>query len=125
MSPAGNRRRDGRTRRPRIGTGIFLILLGLLLALNQWHQLPFQGTVRYWPLILIAFGIGRMVDCGPFAPWPHALILAGLAFELDALGHHEFIRHAWPLGLVWIGLIITLRALRPKPAPASCEWFHE
>ncbi|HZU52305.1 MAG TPA: DUF5668 domain-containing protein [Holophagaceae bacterium] len=122
---AKSRRRDLRARRPRLGTGIFLILLGLLLALNQWHQLPFHDTTRYWPLILIAFGIGRMVDRGPFSPWPHAIILVGLYFELDALGHYDLIRHAWPLGLVWIGLIITLRALRPQPAPASCEWFHE
>lgn len=112
--------RGFRTGRRRLGTGIFLILLGLLLALDQWHQLPFHDTVRFWPLVLIAFGLGRMVDRGVFAPWPHAMILVGLYFELDALGYHHSIRHAWPLGLIWIGLIITLRAFRPQPAP-FCE----
>ena len=122
---AGRRLRDARPHpRPRIGTGIFFILLGLLLALDQWHQLPIHDLARHWPLIIIAFGIGRMVDHGFFATGPHAAILVGLYFEVDALGHHEWIRHAWPLGLVWIGLIITLRALRPRPEPA-CEWFHE
>jgi hypothetical protein len=124
-SPDTSLRPEGRHRRhrPRLGTGIFFILLGLLLALDQWHQLPFHDTARHWPLIIIAFGIGRMVDRGPFATGPHAAILVGLYFEMEALGHHDWVRHAWPLGLVWIGLIITLRALRPQPAP-PCEWFH-
>ena len=118
------RSRDGRHRRPRFGTGIFLILLGLVLALDQWHAFPIHGITRHWPLILIAFGIGRMVDRGPFATGPHATIVIGLFFELQALGHHELIRHAWPLALIWIGLIITARALRPRTAE-TCEWFHE
>lgn len=108
-----------RSSRPRFGLGIFFILLGILLVFNQWHPLPFHEGIRFWPLVLIAFGIGRMVDRGFFAWGPHAAILVGLYLELDALGNHEWIHRAWPLGLVWIGLIITLRSLRPRSAPSS------
>lgn len=124
MSPSGPSRSAGSARKRRMGTGIFLILLGALLALDQWHQVPFHDTARHWPLLLIAFGAGRLVDRGLFAPGPHAAILTGVYFELGVLGHHEWARHAWPLGLVWIGLIITLRSLRPRSEPA-CGWFHE
>ncbi len=115
------RRRD---RRARLGTGIFFILLGLLLALEQGYQIPFHDFARHWPLILIAFGVARMVDRGLFATGPHAMVLVGLFFELDALGQHEWIRHAWPLGLIWIGLVITLRSLLRRPEP-SCGWSHD
>src|SRR5690242_16102496 len=115
---------DGTTLRPRrrrhLGTGVFLILLGLLLALDQWHQAPFHGLGHHWPLILIALGVGRMVDRGVLHAGSHLLILIGLYFELQNNGQHDWIYQAWPLGLVWIGLIMTLRALRSRPAP-SCE----
>ncbi len=113
-----------RRRHPRIGTGIFLILLGLFLALDNWHGAPLHDLGRHWPLILIAFGLGRLVDRGFFAPGPHAAILAGLYFELRELGHSTWTHRAWPLGLVWIGLILTARGLRPRPEP-SCEWTHD
>ena len=116
--------RDRHRRRPRFGTGIFFILLGLVLALHQWDRLPIHDLSRHWPLILIALGLGRMVDRGFFATGPHIAILVGLYFELEAFGRHDWIHHAWPLGLVWIGLIITLRALRPRSSSA-CEWSHE
>lgn len=124
MPPSGFPRPGGRDRKRRLGTGIFFILLGVLLALDQWRQIPFHDTARHWPLILIAFGAGRMVDRGPFATGPHAAILIGLYFELGVLGHHAWASQAWPLGLVWIGLVITLRSLRPRTGPA-CGWFHE
>ena len=106
-------------RRPRrhLGTGLFLILLGVLLALDQWGQVPFHGLGHYWPLILIAFGLGRMVDRGPLHAGAHWILLVGLYFELERNGHSEFVHRFWPLGLVWIGLIMTLRALRPRPEP--------
>ncbi|MBS1766202.1 MAG: hypothetical protein JST05_02195 [Acidobacteria bacterium] len=107
-----------------LGTGIFLILLGLMLAFENWNGTPFFELGRHWPLILIAFGVGRLVDRGPFAWGPHAAILVGLYFELDRLGHYEWIHRAWPLGFVWLGLILTLRGLRPHVSSAS-ECFHD
>ncbi len=109
--------RDTRRARRHLGTGIFLILLGLMLAATQWGGSPFYDLGRHWPLILIAFGLGRMVDRGLLHPFAHATILVGLYFELDSLGHYDWIHRAWPLGLVWIGLILTLRALRPRTEP--------
>lgn len=103
--------------RRHLGTGVFFILLGSILALTQWSGSPLHGLGHHWPLILIAFGVARMVDRGLLHPYAHAAILVGLYFELDALGNYEWIHRAWPLGLVWIGLILTIRALRPRPEP--------
>lgn len=104
----------GRRPRRHLGTGVFLILLGLLLAADRWHGVPFHDLGRHWPLILIAYGLGRMVDRGLLHTSSHATILVGLWFELQANGHHDWIYRAWPLALVWIGLIMTLR---PRPEP--------
>ncbi len=107
----------GRRPRRHLGTGVFLILLGLILALTQWQGGPIHDIGRHWPLILIAFGVSRMVDRGLLHPFAHAAILVGLYFELDALGGYGWIHRAWPLGLVWVGLILTVRALRPRTEP--------
>ena len=106
-----------RDRRPRrhLGTGVFLILLGLLLAWNQWNHAPFHDFGRYWPLILIALAVGKFVDRGLLSSGGHWMLLVGLYFELQANGQHELLHRFWPLGLVWIGLIMTLRALSPRP----------
>lgn len=103
-------------RRPRrhLGTGIFLILLGLILAFTQWHGSPIHGLGHHWPLIVIAFGLARMVDRGLLHPFAHAAVLVGLYFELDAIGNYDWIHRAWPLGIVWVGLILLLRAFRPQ-----------
>lgn len=113
-----------RRNRPRLGTGLFLIALGVLLALDQWHGSPFHRTSALWPLILIALGLSRMVDRG-FLSWgAHALMVTGVAFELQALGHEVWVHRLWPLGVVWVGIIITLRALRARRTP-GCEWIHD
>ena len=119
MIPSPDSGTPGRLRRRHrhLGTGVFLILLGLLLALDQWHQAPFHDIGRHWPLILIALSVGKFVDRGLLSTGAHWMLLVGLFFELQANGQHHWIYRFWPLGLVWIGLIMTLRALRPRPEP--------
>lgn len=116
----GRRRRRG----PRLGTGLFLIALGLILAADQARLFPFHRAAGLWPLILIALGLSRMVDRGLLSPGAHALLAVGLVFELKAFGYGEQVRHFWPLGVVWVGLILTLRALRARRDPA-CGWLHD
>ncbi|HEU4950359.1 MAG TPA: DUF5668 domain-containing protein [Holophagaceae bacterium] len=118
-------RRGWRRRRgPRLGSGLFLIALGLILALHHWEDLPFHRAEALWPLILIAFGLSRMVDRG-FLHWGgHAAIVTGVAFELQAFGYETWVHRLWPLGLVWVGIILTLRALLPRRGP-SCGWLHD
>ena len=106
-----------RERRPRrhLGTGIVLILVGLILAFDPWGHSPFHDIGRHWPLILVALGIGKLVDRGLLSTGAHWLLLVGLYFELHADARFAYLDRFWPLGLVWIGLIMTLRALRPRP----------
>ena len=106
------------TRPPRrhFGMGIALILLGLLLAFAQWRMVPFDDFSSHWPLILVALGVGKLVDRGLLCTGAHWLILIGAFFELEQNGPSHLMHRIWPLGLVWIGLIMTLRALRSRPA---------
>lgn len=123
-SPQDDRRDRRRRRGPRLGTGLFLIALGLILAADQAHLIPFHRAAGFWPLILIALGLSRMVDRGLLCPSAHAVLGVGLIFELKALGYEEQVRHLWPLAVVWVGLILTLRALRARRDP-SCGWLHD
>lgn len=124
MNPDRPRWTGSRPRRHRLGTGLFLIALGLLMVLAQWQHAPFHHLGHYWPLILIAFGLCRMVDRGLFAIWPHAMILAGLYFEMEQLGYGYWSERLWPLGIVWLGIVMILRGFRPRTA-AGREWRHE
>jgi len=36
---------------------VLLILLGILLLLNTTEIIPLQKVLRYWPVLLIVFGV--------------------------------------------------------------------
>jgi len=110
--------------RPRLGfpliAGIALILGGLLLGLeNAGLSVP-DAVFRLWPLLLMLLGAARLHARGWLNTGGHVLLFLGalflgLQFAPDAI--EGFVA---PLGLLWLGVIISLRALRPtSPTPAQ------
>lgn len=93
--------------------GLFLIALGgMLLAVNLGWELP-HGVWNYWPFLLIALGVARMIfrrasdDEGGGGFW---LILAGLygwicIWNVGGLTW----RTAWPIFVIAGGLSVLLK----------------
>ncbi|MEO8026564.1 MAG: DUF5668 domain-containing protein [Bryobacteraceae bacterium] len=111
-----------RTRRPRPrgGSGLFagalLTLLGVLLLLDNLGIVEFRDIWRYWPLIFIAMGVGRILSSRRPSGyiWGGLFILFGSLFllrNLNLLGFHVDARLIAPLILIGIGLMMLVRTL--------------
>jgi predicted membrane protein len=84
--------------------------------------LRFHDVARYWPVILIALGIVRLVDSHGTASlvWGGALAGVGALLLLDNLGIFYFDwRIFWPAVLIGLGILMLIRMTqRPEPGPA-------
>jgi predicted membrane protein len=113
---------------PRFVLGVFLVLMGISLTLDQLGVVPAHHLMRFWPAILIVLGLsilqrGRRHG----AVTGLVMIIAGTWLLLNTLGLvslnlWEFL---WPLILVVIGARIMMRSHRESsmdqqpPPPGS------
>jgi hypothetical protein len=94
--------------------GLVMITVGLIFLADQLDWLDTDLTWRYWPLILVALGLGRLGWAEGREQVKSALVLLLMGswlmvntlelFELDW-------RSSWPLLLIGFGLIWTWEAL--------------
>lgn len=107
---------------PRVVTGIILTVLGVLFTLDTLGYIDAYDVWRYWPLILIAVGLAKVLQPmgAPGRCFGGVLIFFGILFLLHNL---HVIRHSvwelWPLILVIMGLSILLRALSLRRPPGE------
>ncbi len=95
--------------------GGILILLGILFALDNFGILD-AGTIwDYWPLILIGFGLSKILRWGEQRVGGIVLIAIGSFFLLQTLhiGWFRF-RHLWPFLLLLVGGTLIWQALARK-----------
>lgn len=94
--------------------GLVLVLVGLLLYAERTAPELAYRLAPWWPLLVTALGLARLVDRGPFHVGGHILI--GFSLILLAASHQrmELVDHYWPLGIVWMGVAITGRAFFPS-----------
>jgi predicted membrane protein len=85
---------------------IFLIVAGIALFLNNIGLLPIRDIWRFWPLFLIAVGIGKLLSTGTLRDrvWGMVEIFFGLLFL--ASNFHLFYVHfhdgTWIVGLLLV-----------------------
>lgn len=108
MSRRGLRRDES----GRFFTGLVLIAIGVLFLLEQFHIAGFNHLLHiWWPMFIVMIGVSSIVGRGK--PWSGLWMIAiGLWLELIQL--HLFgltFRNSWPLLLIALGAIMTLRAL--------------
>jgi hypothetical protein len=105
--------------------GIGLILMGAIFALQNIGIIPWGGTFRFWPLLLMFFALVHFANRGFFSVMGHAMFLGGVALQVKSLGHADLLQQWWPVSLIWLGLVITLRSLcrqrRNALFEASCQ----
>ncbi|MCE1230191.1 MAG: DUF5668 domain-containing protein [Firmicutes bacterium] len=100
--------------------GVLLVIFGGLLLLHNLRVVEVNQALRYWPLALVALGVARLISRGfLLGKGGHVLILLGVFFQLLILGREDIIDRWWPMAVVWMGLVITLRALWPTRKPLA------
>jgi hypothetical protein len=107
---------------PRLVLGLAIALAGVLFTLDNLDVLDADDWVRYWPALLLAFGLGQMVAAvspserigGAIWSFIGAWLLADVALYLPIS-----LFDLWPLVLVVVGALLVWRAVRPQTAAAA------
>jgi len=115
-------------RRPQIPKGIIfgLILIGLGVAfmLHNIYYIYIGDVLIYWPCALIVAGLVRIWNRGLFSIWGQILLMGGILLQLAQLQiyygsfYFSFIEMWWPVLMIWVGLLVTVKAFLPK----KCRW---
>jgi hypothetical protein len=110
-------------------TGLLFIGIGTLFLLDRLDVADFGDLIRtWWPMFLVFIGVSRFFERRRV--WSGAwLIAVGLWLQATVL--HLFglrFNNSWPLLLIALGAVMTLRALFDTVTPAadaSMEKRHE
>src|SRR5436190_604539 len=105
-----------------MGTAVFggtIAAVGVLLLLDRSGALTWPGALRIWPLLLIGYGLSRMVVSRFEAPRGLFPLALGIWF-LGGQARWFSLRETWPLLLVALGLGIAWSAyVGPEPVMAA------
>jgi hypothetical protein len=103
--------------------GLLFMAFGAAFLLHNMGILESDQILCYAPLALVALGLERILSRGFLrATGGHILVILGVVLTLGFLEKEYLIEKWWPLAIVWVGLILTLRALWPAPKPQpSCD----
>ncbi|NRR30595.1 hypothetical protein HSX11_10380 [Oxalobacteraceae bacterium] len=115
-----------------IVVGILVIGLGLLLLLDNLGLLDFRYSLHFWPLVLVFFGIIKVVQSRSTASVMvgGALILFGVLLTLRAVGLIYFsFRVLWPVLMILAGVAVVYRSItgrrifeqRPRAAAQTTD----
>lgn len=100
--------------------GVVILLLGLVLLLDQLGFTEANKIFLFWPLILLYFGLHKLLGSGEMVGrfWGGFLTLLGLSFLLEELGF-SYVRLGtiWPVFLVCVGVLLILRRYESRKAP--------
>ena len=112
MQSTDNRSNNGWENGHRLIPAIIVIGIGVLFLLNNLNILYFSEWARYWPVILIAIGLVKLVDADSPGGHVAGAILVGLGaiFLGQTLGYLSVRMHdLWPLFLIGAGLLMLFR----------------
>ncbi len=99
--------------------GLLVIALGIILLGQQLQWFEAWQVLAWWPVALAALGLARLVQDGPLSFRGHFLLAFSAAGFLQQFGPWGLLERWWPIGLVWAGIVVTLRALFPRPKTDS------
>ena len=113
-------RRRRRAGGPGLVFGAAIIAVGMLLLLDNLGILHFRDAFAYWPTILIAVGIARLLDSrGPASVvWGGLLTGAGTLLLLNTLNIFRFdFALLWPVFVIGVGAVMLFRAVERRRYP--------
>ena len=109
MQPTDNQPNHGWEDGHRLIPAIIVIGIGVLFLLNNLNILYFSEWARYWPVILIAVGLVKLVDAN--SPGGHVtgaiFVAVGAILLGQTLGYLKVdMQDLWPLFLIGAGLLM-------------------
>jgi hypothetical protein len=96
----------------RLVPAIVLIGIGALFLLNNLHIIYMREILSYWPAILIAVGLVKLIDSSDSAGRAGGAVLMGVGavFLARSLGYLEVsVGDLWPLILIGVGLVMLFQ----------------
>lgn len=112
-------RRGHRSGASGIVLGGIIVSVGLLLLLENVGILHVHDLWRFWPLLMIAFGLSRLLEgCGTAGKiWGALIAISGLLFLLDNLDIVQLnFNLIWPLAVIGFGVSMLWAALDRRRA---------
>jgi hypothetical protein len=98
--------------------GLILIALGAVFLLGQQGLFGAAGIRDWWPLIVVALGVGKLVTGGDGRRRRGGFWLVFIGLWLLANTNHFFgldWHNSWPIVLIGAGLMMTINALLGEP----------
>ncbi|MBN1398113.1 MAG: hypothetical protein JXA06_08810 [Bacteroidetes bacterium] len=105
-----------------LGVGVFILIVGVILLLNNFNVLDTASAWDFWPVILIIIGLGKLLD----ARLPHEyhkgfwMLFLGTWFLISEL--HIFgldYSDSWPILMIGIGIGILWKSFYPSQKTAE------
>ena len=97
-------------RHTRYFIGLALVVVGALLLLDNTGLLGLEWSLlgRFWPVLLIIWGLWGLVSGGlRLRIWPIVVLLLGVGFQLSNLNRWQWdVGQLWPLLIVLAGLLL-------------------
>ena len=94
--------------------GAIIVLIGVGLLLDHMGIAPFDRLYRFWPMILVLFGVMNFVS-GSNRGFGIVLVAAGSLLQLNKLGIlHLTFDQLWPLAIIAVGLLVMWGSLETR-----------
>ena len=119
---------------PQIILGLLIVAFGVILTLDNLDYVEADRIFRYWPLLLVAFGLARILgnNCTSGRVSGGLMVIVGLWLVADDLwGVPIDFQRWWPMFIVAAGALIVFRAMRgggqrgPEAQAISDSQFSE
>ena len=108
--------------RNKLVAGIFFTILGVLLTLDNLDLFDAGRALRWWPVVLIVFGLMNLGDAARRGVASVAIVAGAALLAMRAHWIHFSFWNIWPVVLIIIGAVIILRALGVSAPAGSNLW---
>ena len=94
--------------------GAIIVVVGLALLLDQMGIAPFDRLYRFWPMLLVMFGVMNILTQANRG-FGILLIVAGAVLQLDKLGVLRLsFAELWPLAIIAVGFLVMWGSLETR-----------
>jgi Domain of unknown function (DUF5668) len=105
---------------PRLLIGVLLVLMGVLMALDQLGLVEARHLMRFWPVLVVLYGLTLLQRGGRGVVHGSIIVLIGGWLLLNTLHLLTLMpwQFVWPLILVVLGAQFLMRGCSPRQRPA-------